>query len=74
MEPVDPHMGKTYKLRAVFDDEVRESEITAGQMLDRGAGRPTTYAVRDESISIEEDGTIVHRDSAAPMPRPPEGR
>ena len=67
MEPLDPHAGKTRKFRAVFGDEVHETKIAAGLMLDLGAGKPMAYAVRDESISVEDDGTTVHRDSAVPL-------
>lgn len=74
MEPVDPHQGKTYKFRAVFGDEVRETEITAGQALDQGAGKSVAYAVRDERIAVEEDGTIVFYESAVPPSWHSDGR
>ncbi len=62
---VDPHEGKTYKLRAVFGEEVEEVEMSAAQVLDLGAGRVVAYAVRDD-VAVEEDGTIVSRESAIP--------
>jgi hypothetical protein len=83
-EPIDPHADKTYRLRTVAEDgEVRETVITAGQALDfvaayrattrsegleRGAVAALSHPVRDEQIVVEDDGTIVHRDSAVPEP------
>ena len=45
---VDPHEGKTYKLRAVFGEEVEEVEMSAAQVLDLGAGRAVAFTVRDD--------------------------
>lgn len=70
MLPTDPHEGKTYTLRTTAEDGgVRETEITPGQALDFAAGKPISYAVCDEGIGVEEDGTIVLRDSAVPRNR-----
>ncbi len=67
MEPIDPHEGKTYTLRTVAEDgEVRETELDAGQVLDLCSGKAIAYAVRDEQIAVEDDGTIVRRESALP--------
>ena len=67
MEPIDPHEGKTYTLRTVAEDgEVRETAMDAGQVLDFCSGKAIAYTVRDEQIAVEDDGTIVHRESAVP--------
>lgn len=67
MNPTDPHEGKTYTLRTVAEDgEVRETAMDAGQVLDLYSGKAVAYAVRDETVAVEDDGTIVHRESAIP--------
>jgi len=67
MEPIDPHEGETYTLRSVpADGEVRETEMDAGQVLDLCSGKAVAYTVRDERVAVDENGAIVHRDSAVP--------
>ena len=70
MEPTDPHKDKTYTLRLTAEDDgVRETETTAGQALDFAAGKPVSYAVRDEQVLVDDDGTIIKRESAVPQRR-----
>ena len=65
--PPDPTERTTYTLRATNQDgTVHETELTAAQALDLGAGKAIAYTVREEQIAVEEDGTIVERDSAVP--------
>ena len=60
----------TYTLRSINPDGTKnETEITAEQALDLGAGKPITYFPRDERLLIDEDGTITHRESAIPQMR-----
>ena len=67
MIPTDPHEGETYKLRTVAEDgEVRETEMDAGQVLDLCSGKAVAFTVRDERVAVEDDGTIVRRESALP--------
>jgi len=49
------------ELRADFD-----WKMSAVSFVGRGAGQPVAYFVRDEQIAVEDDGTIVHTDSAVP--------
>lgn len=56
-----------YTLRMNFDDgTAHEIELTAGQVLDLGAGEAIAYFPRDEQILVDEDGTIIRRESARP--------
>ena len=65
-DPQDPTRETfTFRGRAA-DGTVRETELTAAQALDLASGRPVGYAVREERLAVEEDGTIVKRDSAVP--------
>jgi len=58
----------TYTLRSTNPDGTKnETEITAEQAFDLGAGNPIAYFPRDERVLIDDDGTITHRESAIPQ-------
>jgi hypothetical protein len=65
--PKDPFEGQTYLLRAVYGEEdVRETEINAGQLLDLAAGKPIVYIPHDKKLVVDEDGQTIERESAIP--------
>ena len=67
--PPDPTDRQTFTLRGIAaDGTIDETELTAAQVLDYASGRGAGYAVasRQERLSVEEDGTIVRRNSPAP--------
>ena len=67
-EPTDPHKDQTYIFSAKnADGSFEEVEMTAAQALDLGAGKAIAYFPHDERLSIRDDGTIVHRQSAVPL-------
>jgi len=51
------------------DGTIRETELTAEQALDLGAGLPITYFPRDERLLVDDDGTITHHEDARPQMR-----
>jgi len=58
----------SYTLRMIMrDGTIRETELTAAQALDLGAGQPISYFPRDERLLIDDDGTITVRESAIPQ-------
>jgi len=58
----------TYTLRSINPDGTKnETEITAEQALDLGAGKPIAYMPQDERLLIDRDGTITHHESALPL-------
>ena len=65
---------KTFTLRLSNPDDpvVVETEITAEQALDLGAGKPIAYIPRDKSIAIDEGGRLIERESAVPVEQPPD--
>lgn len=67
-DPQDP-TRETFTLRGIAaDGTIDETELTAAQVLDYASGRGAGYAVasRQERLSVEEDGTIIMRNSPAP--------
>jgi len=57
----------TFKLRSIDTDGIiNEVEITPEQALDLGAGQPIAYFPHDERAAVDDDGQIIHRESARP--------
>lgn len=48
------------------DGTINEIELTPEQALDLGSGRAIAYWPRDERTLVDDDGTIVYRESAVP--------
>jgi hypothetical protein len=48
------------------DGTINEIELTPEQALDLAAGQPIGYAPHDKQILVDDDGTIIHRESAVP--------
>jgi len=64
--PQDPTDRQTFTFRGrSADGTVRETELTAAQALDLASGRHVG-PVRDERVAVDQDGTMVRRDSAVP--------
>lgn len=59
------------QFEAIGQDEDHEIEMTGAQLRDVLAGRPSVEVVRDEQVFVDEDGTIVHRDT---LTKPAEAR
>ena len=61
-------MEQTYTFRAVAQDgTIGETELTAEQALDLGAGKAIAYTPHDERVLVDDDGQIIHRESAIPQ-------
>jgi len=60
---------KTYTLRMTDENGVvHEVALSAGQVLDLGQGRAIAYFPSDEQVLVDDDGTIIRRESAVPRP------
>ncbi len=60
----------SYTLRSTNPDgTVNEVELTPEQASDLQAGRAIAYTPRDEAVLIDDDGTIIWRESAIPQKR-----
>ena len=58
----------SYTLRSKNPDgTINEIELTPEQALDLGAGKAIAYAPRDERVLVDDDGEIIHRESAIPQ-------
>lgn len=57
--------GMSYTLRSKnIDGTISAEELTPEQALDLGAGHAIAYAPRDERLLVDDDGQIIHRESA----------
>jgi hypothetical protein len=59
----------TLRLSNPGDPFVHETEITAEQALDLGAGKDVPYHPRNKQIVAGENGELIERDSAVPVER-----
>lgn len=63
METTEPN---SYLTTVHADGSVRETEMTTDQWREIEAGRPVGYYPHDEQVLVDDDGTVVHRQSAVP--------
>jgi hypothetical protein len=62
---------QTYTFRSRnLDGSINEVEMTENQARTLMAGRAVAWWPHDERVLVEEDGTIVFRESAVPASKP----
>ncbi|HEV2060285.1 MAG TPA: hypothetical protein VGR11_13080 [Solirubrobacteraceae bacterium] len=58
----------SYTLRSKNSDgTINGTAVTAEQAATLAAGRASAYSPRDERLLVDDDGQIIHRESAIPQ-------